>query len=356
MRSSGIGDRGWRPVVGVLAIGLIAFGLSLQGAPAGEDDRPQIDRTAATRVSANTDNVAAPAPAVGTEAGNELSPFESAVAPPTVEVRTSLNGDPGKIQRSERLVIEPYFEDLDIVPDLYIMGPGNQGRCTLGDCTQQLALGAACTCDIQCDDQLPCNGRERCTGGVCVKGDPAIPNDATGCLEVVDLPAGVIPGGRGNRARCTSNGQSCTTNADCTIGNFLQCDTTIGECRLPCDQFANEECTEARACITVTCTSAYCNTTFGGSGDFCFDAIPHCTSRATVSLNGPAELGTCTDGAECPSGSCIDLEAAGYLGAGGICECTSDAHCHNGDCNEKTGLCRTTGYECDFAAQLANGP
>ena len=339
MRSSGIGDRGWRPIVGVLAIGVIAFGLSMQGAPAGEDDRPQVDRAALRDGAATVDTVAfVPPGSAGPR--EELAPFVPASAPPSAdqvlpegeravvpgEASVEVKGDKQFVTKVTRV------EESDIMPDSFISGPsGNSGRCTLGVCTAQIPENGACTCDIECDDQLNCNGRERCVAGFCELGDPAIPNDQTGCLEAVDVAGGTIPGGRGNRQRCHD---------------------IAGEPN-PCETFANDACTDAQVCVDITCTSDYCTDTFLlAERKFCFSAIPHCTLTATISDFGD---GTCVAGTDCPSGTCIDLEALGYAaGAGGVCKCTADAHCNNGDCNERSGLCRPTGYECSFEDQTGD--
>ena len=50
--------RPWRPIVGLSAAGLIAFGFVLQGAPAGDDDRPRAASLMNTKEAPHTPFVA----------------------------------------------------------------------------------------------------------------------------------------------------------------------------------------------------------------------------------------------------------------------------------------------------------
>ena len=124
--------RGWRPVVGALAIGVIAFGLSLQGAPAGDDaDRPL------ERVEVQ--------PTVGvTPEEGVLAPVAAARTAATCEGCGSGVSEPAATLHLE----ETGMREARVIGAVPVAGMAFAPRGTGGP----RGIGDDCTCDDDCYD------------------------------------------------------------------------------------------------------------------------------------------------------------------------------------------------------------
>lgn len=170
--------RGWRPIVGVLAVGMLAFGLSLQGAPAGDISAGPSDRVVATDGSMKT--AAAP----------QREIVLPTVDPPPAVARTLV----------PRLQIGQGGEDLRWGR---VVGSADAGSGAADKGGAALPPGSPCTCDSDCTD------------GVGIQVDP--PNPA------VDDPTGHCIIGQCIDGFCESRDQPDDTRCEdgvntCTIG------------------------------------------------------------------------------------------------------------------------------------------
>jgi hypothetical protein len=161
--------------------------------------------------------------------------------------------------------------------------------CNGGECTGGALLG--------CDDGNVCNGTESCdlTKG-CVGGEPLVCDDGKPCngLEACDPAKGCIDGisiGCDDGNHCT--GDTCDENAGCVFTNLVG---------TPCDD--GSLCTEGEVCSDGNC----------GSGQVvdCADDNP------------------CTDDTCDPAIGCVSTLNQAVCNDGNIC--TTDDHCHLGEC------------------------
>jgi len=189
--------------------------------------------------------------------------------------------------------------------------------------------GGTCTSDLQCDDDMFCNGVERCTGGHCQRGTPPTCDDGVsctsdGCVEgagCVSRPNDALcpPGEVCTPGGCIPNTTRCRTNADCddhlTCNGVETCDPASGQC-------------------------------FGGAPMFCGDGVA-CTDDQCIEGFGCAHA---ANSAECPLGQICNpmigcqtrtCGASGGCDDGDPCNgiefCSPDGLCHPGsplNCND----------------------
>lgn len=119
------------------------------------------------------------------------------------------------------------------------------------DCTDDLDCFGG-TCDtttgecVECLTTDDCDTDETCVDGVC----------DSGCTTNEDCP---LFHACGEDGLCTETG--CTTPRECILFTGRadsECDTTTGQCRIPCEE--NAECGELNVCQDGTCVFLGCET------------------------------------------------------------------------------------------------
>ena len=227
--------RKWRPLVGVLAVGMLAFGLSLQGAPAGDDTAPSADRV--KRVTGNTDavskfrsdvTVSPPGereivlPTTDAEALTKYIPGALKVRRPvsTVQMRIKSVTDyapvPAPAGREAVAVGDPCSCDADCA------GLTTEGGCQLGQCMRAADTGVdnidgTCQIMVQVADVRCETDGDPCTAGRC-QGDGTCKDDGT-----MECPCAKECTGEGDDA-----GQNCGLHNHCATPNVCSCKTHNG--------------------------------------------------------------------------------------------------------------------------------
>lgn len=322
----------WGPAAGVVALGLMAFSLSLEGAAPSPQPAPTMkDRSVPTTSpslieGSDTRQTDAAKPASNARSGHATGAV-SAVQPlaegvkfgrmPTAELPVNApmtvdyRDDAGTRLRQAGELVGPYR-------------PNQRGNVAQGGCSFDIDCDDCnpCTndvCDIEpgdtlgsgtcindtlpngaeggCSDGLCCNGRETCQSGVCEN-----PGAGTG---IFDINACQFP---------------------CSGGTLCNEDSNL--CRLPCDG------TNVCAITGDPCTSTPdCPPQAGNYCKNCQDGV-NCNGVETC-VAGVCEAGTnpCGAGANCGEKDCSGA---------GTTVCTSDADCAAlslGNCNRPGPIC-----------------
>ena len=255
-------ERGWRPLIGALAIGFAAFGLSLQGAPAGDRTDLLVDR------------------------GAELAGAAAALGS-----RSATTENIPEFQRQRKMVSIP--------------GPNQQGA----DPT---------SVEMVSEDTVLHVGRVIGANLVATKGHTAATSRAAGSTPIgdecsCDEDCNAADGDDCNlvqcivRSTCTGDGQSpCSTNGDCegngtcdtSLGAFVQRCDTIQLIDWPCDLDA-DFCTADRCEDDLSGQShsicAAQNDTSDGSGG----SLSACAKQCA---GGPAAGLSCARASDCAQG------------------------------------------------------
>ncbi|MCA9604929.1 MAG: hypothetical protein KC619_05020 [Myxococcales bacterium] len=240
-----------------------------------------------------------------------------------------------------------------------------------------------CTEDTECDDGLFCNGRERCTLGLCEAGRPVECDDGVSCTadrcdENVDrCTIGLddslcgVPAGECAESRCVPGVGCVTRNVDAFCDDGIDC--TVDRCddggctHTPSDGLClrGQYCSEAAGCLRIPdcmssgdCPHLPCNASPRCEGGTCmYEPIAedsecrlsdpctpiYCSSGVCVT-EPPVDCGL-ADATECtvpvcyrdPSGSavtCMDLPRGG--------SCAATMPCHTGTCDAASGVCVET--------------
>jgi len=278
----------WRPIVGVLAIGVLAFGLSLQGAALHKGGAVSSEGAVATAVVGNAATSEAPPSAkLGPMAANDVSaqPAEA-------------------IYRSGGLAIG-YGGD---------GSAASEGGLRADQCSGTPDAVGADSCELAVSMTLA-------TRSCSVSGTP--------CFEDTD---------------CTGGADVCTVaqikyaSGDVSLATYIGACSTSG---LPCEY--NEDCAQG-TCSTsgVPCTDVGDCT--GGPADVC-NHPDVCDQNLPCAVDHSKRCDTagtaCADDGDCPSGEVCGHGDRGYFNSFVLTECSNVAI--SDCCGDATG-----GYDPDF--------
>jgi hypothetical protein len=325
----------WKSIVGLLAIGVLAFSLTLEGAPTRKEGprskRPGDSLVAPRPVPASSSTI------IGVEPTNEIGPAPSV---PSDDRRVAgqrtenfvLYGDirSGTLPVAESQVINPYN---DFASEMRrrgeLIGPYRPQR-TGG------VAGGGCSFDVECDDCNPCT-LDRC---VIAQGAPA----GTGTCDNPPVTNGLV-GECSDGLFCngieTCQGATQSVPGTCEdIGSGTGSGSPNCTGAQTCDEFQNE-------CVTP-CTIAQCSGVSDNAGDPCAtdpecpngtclltpaavcDDLVVCNGTETCGLDGVCEPGTnpCGPGADCTENICT-----GAFGG----PCLTNENCLSGQTCTATG-------------------
>ncbi len=378
----------WGPTAGVLAVGMLAFSLSLEGAAPSpqpsilkQKSAPAQDVGEASDSSREVSPVKAGAPDRSGHATSRVSSTSTlpegikfgrmpagdlpVMAPMTVDYRD----DSGTRLREQGLLVGPYRPDQGAVAancsfDIQCddCNPCTNDVCNIsvgaplgsGTCINAVIANGA---EGGCSDGLCCNGRETCQGGVC-----QAPGAGTGTFDpgACQFPPAskTCVGGSNVGQPCntdpdcricvggTNNGDPCTTNGNCPSGTC----GAAGTCNGPA-QVCNEDTNLSR----LPCTGAGTCSITGGACVSAADCIPPVVANAPegnyclncndgVNCNGVETCvsGVCESGTNpCgPGATCGEKDCSGA----GTTVCTTDSDCaalQLGNCNRPGPICMT---------------
>ena len=209
----------WCPTLGILAVGVFAFGITRQDAPKGETDS---DRTGVSKVPAS------PVKPWAITAGLRIQGANVPMAPPVRAYRTRAVAFEGR-------------------PDLPLLLAERVDERFSGIAAPYTGVGPDCELDIQCDDCDPCT-KDRCIAGDCVF--PPAP-EGTACDDGLFCNGIEVCNGVG----------VCDQSQERPCGNRQEyiCDEAAqpGLCVLPCQDNSDCDdglwCTGVEVCIAQEC-------------------------------------------------------------------------------------------------------
>ena len=365
----------WGPAAGVLAVGMLAFSLSLEGAAPSPQPSVMKERSAgpiSPMAAENSDGTREVVP------GKSVTPDRSGHATTVVGLPNSSSSagvkfgrmpegdfpimqpmtvdyrdDAGTRLRQQGLLVGPYRPEQGAVAG---------GACSFdiqcddcNPCTQDvcnIAIGAplgsgSCSnaalpngAEGECSDGLCCNGRETCQGGVC-----QAPGAGTGTFDpgTCEFPCtgGQVCNESSNLCRipCTGAGTCAVSGGPCTSTPDCPPDAAGENYCLNCNDGVN--CNGTETCVSGVCQAGTNPCGFGavcGERDCSGAGTTVCTTDSDCSAQN---LGTCTrPGPICFPGRCCDNASAepactkrkksggtctGGANAGGQCE--TNAQC-----------------------------
>ena len=210
-KQHGLHTRSWRPVVGIAACGVVALGLTLQGAP--PDELRAAGETAAHGVGRV---VAGP----GIPIDGDIPFFPPVIVDYRQQDPVTYHGEGAHSLGLADPVWEPFGAVLKAVSgDPCLI---NEQCYTCNVCVEYSCTDFACAEDVLsnqagvdgCDDGEYCNGQEACDGGACLAGADVVCDEGFHCDEFHDT--------------CRAN---CGVDADCDDSTYCTTDTCIGgEC------------------------------------------------------------------------------------------------------------------------------
>ncbi len=223
------GNQGWRYALGMLAVGMLAFGLSLRGAPAE-------DQTAGTAdgVKKRSSSPGAASPRTSDTTPKVVSPRDVAVATATADPVDKLR--PGVLRtKKPRVPVSMRVKSMTG----YAPSPSPAGR------SGGVQVGDPCSCDSDCAN-LDSDGG--CQLGQCIRVTEAsgVPN-IDGACQIIQQIASV---------RCEADGDPCTVGR---CGGGGTCNDGPGrsspcakECTGPGDDAGQNCCDEPTGCYSCT--------------------------------------------------------------------------------------------------------
>ena len=358
----------WRSVLGVLAVGVCAFSLTLEGAPNKGRENSERDLRSPDKTEAPADQAAArpltsidrERAAQGGATSNEGIHIQRAgrlpkgsvipVAPPVTV--NPYDDEATRLRNSGEIPWGPYLR-----PRLAVAGGTCQFNIDCDDCVDctadrcniaPFASSGTCVHDSipngqgasECSDGLFCNGIETCQGLSCQPG-----GTGTG---IANDPQDQIPC-EGECAGGTSPGQRCVLPndpLDCPGGGTCiaaSCDEELNECVIPCTQMvcsaassnAGKPCAVAGDCPSGACLTP---------NQVCAERDGNllCTGTDTCDLaTGLCEHtgNPCGPGADCSELTCQNGTAclADTDCLAGTCDVRATAGCFYGRCCASSG-------------------
>ena len=323
----------WRPWVGVLAVGALAFGLSLQGAPAGNDVAGSADRLLKTTNTPSANKLAAqvdlesalpkPVPELETEFTRDDRIKSKRAAPRMLRIKSATGWAPAPGAASNGRAAAAVGDPCSC--DDECLGLTSDGGCKQGQCVRAAELAGTNidgTCQIV--EQAPdtwCDTGDPCVVGLCQSGGVCGGAGATisPCAKACDA-------GQDEGQNC-SRPQQCTDSV-CAIKPTVTC-TDVGGIAV-CSYGDRGRCCGGTADLTYT-DQGTCE---GGGGLFFKLTDPddelHTPVRCPEYSSGVAE-GTAADDASAlsivpPAMQCTSHPAADNFGA--VCEIDEIGRAH----------------------------
>ncbi|MBU0719060.1 MAG: hypothetical protein KJ749_12485, partial [Planctomycetes bacterium] len=306
-------SRNWRPIVGALAIGAFAFGLSLQGAPASDDGTVRLERV--DRPSAT-------------------AAVPSSVPVMELELRAA---------EPRNVVDTPSRTDADL-PRIRSMSsvPVSVGQGGVADVAGIVPEHGACTCDDDCDPTLDLEGG--CQQLQCVRECSGGTNAGDFCLVPGDCPGGACASAfceymhRATNSLCDKDGDWCTLDRCVKAGNPAvstcqpQCNgaCAAGTHLVPCQKVCEGGTQTGHWCdYPSDCPGGDCVAIDDG---FCNSAGKYCWVSNNGLVTG-AEVGRCCREAGVYCNHQTVASCAATLCDGDLAACTIDANCvgHGGN-------------------------
>ncbi len=255
--------------------------------------------------------------------------------------------------------------------------------CTPSPChtaTCDAALGCVETAAADgaaCNDGNACTQTDKCTGGLCVGGNPKTCGAANQCQDpgVCDAATGMcVNPNKADGAPC-NDGNACTQNDVCTAGACTAgpavtcaasdqchdpgtCSPATGMCTNP-PKGNNILCDDGDACTQKdVCTNGVCV----GSLPITCAPAGACGVAACDKMTGSCVTTPAADGAACDDGNpCTQTDScqAGACKGASEIQCPAADACHTaGACNPMTGMCDNylgDGAACDDGDKCTNG-
>ena len=287
------GFKHWRWTVGIATVGVLALGLTLQGAP------------------------------------GEKAPLEMQKGVLNTDASSGFGSGPKVPISEDDSVFYAPQGTIPIAPEAFAI-PGASGNPDFVGLGGGVAIGS-CRFSIECDDCDPCT-RDVCALGTCIGGT----NDTLGCQNSADC----IGGGSCSIGSCATDGNPCTTGDDCvSSGNCVQSTDFFGKCA----NFAVPEggaggCNDGLECNGVESCDA--------NGD-CVGGTPLCNVEDRCVEANDTCFVSCLLDAECEDvdnllcngiGICDPKTCVG--GANEFDPCRDNSECDSGDCSGGgTGTC-----------------
>lgn len=342
----------WRSVVGVLAVGALAFGVRLEGASNSSSTAskivgadvlsPTVSTTNATRIKIG--KIPSSLPVLPVSTANPFDDEPSRLrAAGLLKGPMPLFGYNKKNPNSVAATGDPCTFDIDCedgdpcTDDFCDIGPGDPPGA--GECNNEVVDND----DIgdlngdNCSDGLVCNGQETCQGatvhaceGTCVGGS----NNGDSCVRETDCPTG----GTCSNQTCQdgpNSGNTCVDNSECG--------SVVGVCQTPGNGNDPVACPGGQVCDENADPSAGCVPQCANDGDcddditcngvdtcdtgtgLCSSAGNPCGSTAATCYEGTCNLASGTDFA---NSECVSDNDCGLTGA---CD-LNGPHCFPGRC------------------------
>lgn len=377
--------RGW-PILGTLAICMLACGLDLEGAPNGPRSASP-KRVDTTRSESSIER-----------AGNLelLSSTQNAAKVTAGKYRAGVRLPDDGYPIADKITVDPYADEASQMRARgELVGPWRpqvSSNVAAGGCTfhQECNDCDPCTTDLcvidaangpgsgfcqntplpngsvgGCSDGNPCNGIETCQGRVCGADSARV---GESCVN--NRSCGVCSGGRGPDAVCSTDadcgacdgvsanaGALCDDDVDCDGGSCITgtCDPGtcegVGSCEpvgsgtgleTPICVRASNVCEGGRrdglACDPIN-SGTDCGGTCSGSGSNCL-ADSDC--GVCDANSGNLEGSSCSEDFDCLGGTCVDQ---GETCQRGSCDngdpCSVDGDCNAGTCTQPTCVAET---------------
>ena len=277
------------------------------------------------------------------------------------------NGNPDSACSRASLPAGTYYLRVSGVGDTTKLSNGDDVYTDYGsegqyDISVTTVVESACTENIDCSNNIFCDGIEICTeAGDCVDGtavacstnracesamctegvDAAVcSTDSTGCCDVAGCDSSI--------AFCDGGSQTCNADGNCDSGNAVVC-----------DQAGLRDC-EIRTCVNgysaASCevdTSACCETTGCDDGSVCTTDTCETNGSCSNSVDPDCVVcndGTCGIGETCNScaGDCVSGTFGGARCGDNVCNADRGEDCSNcpEDCNGITGGKKRNRYCC----------
>ena len=326
-------------MVGVLVVGAVVLGLSLDSATA---QRAGEDRS-------------------GTTQKDRFS--RAPVSTPMARASRVVRGGPGLPRNLELPVLPPITVDYRDDAATRARMRGERGLAVIGGSRivrpEGAVAGQTCFNDIECDDCNPCTV-DACSEAICVSPDPSHPLDGRPC-EDETVCGGICLGGDDDGGDCVGDLDCCGATPE--LDGICQPNACVPFGAVSCVNWpvpaglASDGCDDGLDCNgDEFCENGAC---VGGDDDFCrnvpgtvCDEVIQASATCVAPCGGDAgcDDGNLCNGSEtCDTGTGLCQPGSNPCGPGGECQEPSDggtqADCEDGRCCDTNGGCTAATFQ-----------